>query len=86
MGNWRLVVEGVGAHHNTDYFGDADRIAKQAVELLIAEGQSVTSARFEHGLDGNFDNLLPGPAPAESSAPDVQTSAVDQSDPDEPDA
>jgi len=36
MGNWTLVVNGVGAHHNKDNKTDADRMFARFVDELRA--------------------------------------------------
>jgi hypothetical protein len=49
MGNWHISIEGQGAHHNTDYDKDANRMAHRFVEELKAAGHVVTRATFTHG-------------------------------------
>ena len=61
MGNWKIIMEGIGSHHNDGYAGDANELGKAMVEQLARAGQTVTAARFEHGASGNYDNLMPAP-------------------------
>jgi hypothetical protein len=49
MGNWHLSIEGIGAHHNHDNPGDADRLAKIFVKVLTDAGQTINKATFTHG-------------------------------------
>lgn len=50
MGNWAIVIRGVGVHHNGDRLPeDANRMAAGFVETLKAAGHSVTEASFTHG-------------------------------------
>ena len=49
MGNWAIVINGVGCHHNTDYPQDANRMAKEFVEKLEEAGHSISHASFTHG-------------------------------------
>lgn len=72
MGNWKIVIEGIGAHHNDGYAGDANELGKALVEQLARAGQTVTAARFEHGASGNYDNLMAAPP---TDPVEVQTSA-----------
>ena len=51
MGNWTLVIQGTGAHHNKpevygkdEVNGDADRMAKAFVRDLQKAGQNIESA------------------------------------------
>lgn len=63
MGNWKIVIEGIGQHHNGDEKHDAEAIARDLVGCLKQEGRTVTAARIEYG-NGNFDNLLDSAEPA----------------------
>jgi len=49
MGNWTIVIKGVGCHHNMDYLGDADRMAAEFVKALRNAGHSVSHAAITHG-------------------------------------
>jgi hypothetical protein len=49
MGDWAIVVHGTGAHHNKDYPIDADRMAQEFVDKLIAAGHQVQLATFTSG-------------------------------------
>lgn len=60
MGNWNISVQGVGAHHNTDYPRDANVIAKKFVDELLAAGHYVEKATFTHG---GCEVLLPSKTP-----------------------
>ena len=64
MGNWHISIQGVGAHHNKDYAGDANVMAKEFVEALTKAGQVVESATFTHGgrdqLPTSFAEEAPG--------------------------
>lgn len=46
MGQWTIVVEGTGAHHNKDYPNDADKMFRKFVEDLKAAGHEVENASF----------------------------------------
>lgn len=47
MGQWTIVVEGVGAHHNRAEH-DADWMAREFVAKLKAKGHSITHASVTH--------------------------------------
>lgn len=48
MGNYRIEIEGLGAHHNEpENPGDADKIARDAVAALKAQGHTLTRAVIE---------------------------------------
>ena len=49
MGNWNISIRGVGAHHNSNYLKDADRMARRFVRELRAAGHKVVSAEITHG-------------------------------------
>lgn len=49
MGNYCIVIEGVGQHHNGDYEKDADRLAELFVEQLRNKKHTITHASFTHG-------------------------------------
>ena len=49
MGDWTIVVEGTGAHHNKDFPQDADRMAQKFVDALISAGHEVRLATFTSG-------------------------------------
>lgn len=49
MGQWVIVVEGTGAHHNKENPTDADRMAKRFVDELTRVGHTVRNASFTHG-------------------------------------
>jgi len=62
MGNWTIVVKGVGVHHNgvndegePSVPEDADLMAKAFVEDLRSKGHSIESATItQHGGDENL--------------------------------
>lgn len=60
MGSYIIHIEGVGPHHNVPGINefDADRVAKEVVDLLIELGHTVTAASFIQ--TGQIDNLLSG--------------------------
>lgn len=67
MGQYRIVIEGTGCHHNGDRqppIVDADREAQALTDKLRENGHSVTAARFElvsyQGVAYSTDNLLDG--------------------------
>ena len=49
MGDWAIVVEGTGAHHNKEFPNDADRLAQRFVDDLIKAGHEVRLATFTAG-------------------------------------
>ena len=49
MGNWNINIQGIGAHHNEDYAGDANKMAAAFVEQLKSAGHTVEAATFTHG-------------------------------------
>lgn len=49
MGNWAIVVQGTGGHHNRNYPKDANRMAAAFVQDLKDAGHTVESATFTHG-------------------------------------
>lgn len=49
MGDWAIVVEGTGAHHNKDFPKDADRMSQTFVDDLIRAGHTVRVATFTAG-------------------------------------
>jgi hypothetical protein len=51
MGNWRIVIEGTGPHHNnppdvTPFPNDADKLAVEAAALLKGAGHRILSVSF----------------------------------------
>lgn len=48
MGNWAIIIQGTGQHHN-DQDNDADRIAAQFTDALVKAGHNVESATFTSG-------------------------------------
>jgi len=49
MGNYSIVIEGVGAHGNEAHPGDAESIAARAVRDLIEHAHNVTHAMVHAG-------------------------------------
>lgn len=49
MGNWTMVIEGAGPHHNPNYDNDADKLFRQIVEDLRAKGQQIEHAAITCG-------------------------------------
>jgi hypothetical protein len=59
MGNWAIVIHGVGCHHNKKLPSDANRMSAEFVEALKQAGHTITSATFTHGGE---DNITDGKA------------------------
>lgn len=49
MGDWILVIEGTGQHHNQGDSRDADVLSDQAVKMFLAAGQNLKVAHFTSG-------------------------------------
>lgn len=49
MGDWSITIRGTGQHHNNGHENDADVIAKETVDRLLAAGQNVKDAAFTSG-------------------------------------
>lgn len=49
MGNWAIVIHGVGVHHNEKLPEDANRMAARFVDELKKAGHNVTGATFTYG-------------------------------------
>jgi hypothetical protein len=49
MGDWAIVIEGTGPHHNEDYASDADVMTRSFVRALQTSGHTVKRASFTHG-------------------------------------
>lgn len=59
MGNWTIVIQGTGQHHNFEQDADrkvtgqdpkdADKMARRFVQDLKAAGQNVEHATITHG-------------------------------------
>ncbi len=47
MGRWRITIDGVGCHHNSNRAIDADLAAKDFVGELRKQGHNLEAARFE---------------------------------------
>ena len=63
MGNWKIVIEGTGCHHNKNYADDADRLAREIVQALLAGNHDVHSAQFSvldgAGNEATGESLIP---------------------------
>lgn len=49
MGNWTIVVQGTGIHHNRLEERDANRMTADFVQRLKDAGHQVDHATFAHG-------------------------------------
>ena len=49
MGNWTVVIQGTGAHHNKEYQNDADKMYDAFLKHLIESGQQINHASFTSG-------------------------------------
>jgi acetylornithine deacetylase/succinyl-diaminopimelate desuccinylase-like protein len=69
MGQYAIVVHGVGSHHNNDpeFRGDANVLAKEFVELLQQHGHRITHASF--ATDGGVNDNLLAPTSDQGAAP-----------------
>ena len=54
MGNWAIVIRGVGSHHNKRYAQDANRMTAGFVKELKDAGHHVSSATFTHGSEDDI--------------------------------
>lgn len=55
MGDWAIVIQGTGVHHNRNYPTDANRMAAGFVEALREAGHTVKSATFTSGGRDEID-------------------------------
>jgi|SRR5581483_4378389 len=53
MGNWSIVIKGIGCHHNSSPT-DADRLAAEFVKQLRKAGQNVTGATITFGAENDL--------------------------------
>lgn len=51
MGNWNITIQGTGSHHNGRPEIDANAVAKEMVQKLIAQGHLIHSASFTYGSE-----------------------------------
>ena len=58
MGNWTLLIEGTGCHHNGKEEIDADLLAPKLVQQLRDQGQTIDHATF---TAGGRQTAVPGP-------------------------
>jgi hypothetical protein len=49
MGDWAIVIQGTGAHHNKEFPKDADRMSQRFVDELVEAGHEVRLATFTSG-------------------------------------
>ncbi len=59
MGNWTIVIEGKGPHHNKDNPGDADIMLLEFIEKLQANGQHVSHASFTQSGRETLEKIGP---------------------------
>lgn len=57
MGNWTIVIEGVGAHHNTNNPDDANLQGVEFVDKLMRSGQRIRHASFTFGSVQSLENF-----------------------------
>ena len=50
MGNWTMIVEGTGQHHNNEDPKDANKMFSEFVGKLKESGQNVEHATFTNGV------------------------------------
>lgn len=62
MGNWTMVVEGIGVHDNPDLPEDADRLLAKFVQELEDKGHQLFHVSFTAGgrKVGSWDSHGPG--------------------------
>ena len=68
MGNWTLLIEGTGCHHNGKEEIDADLLAPKLVQQLRDQGQTIEHATF---TAGGRQTAVPGPTKVERLTDDV---------------
>lgn len=59
MGDWTIVIEGTGCHHNgsaAEEFHDADLMTKEFIERLKGAGHQIRHASFNCGMADNSVN------------------------------
>lgn len=49
MGNWTLLIEGTGCHHNDNPEIDIDKLAPKLVDEIKAQGHTVQHATLTVG-------------------------------------
>jgi hypothetical protein len=49
MGNYAIIIEGVGVHHNDGSDNDADALAGEFVDILKSAGHQIRNASFTYG-------------------------------------
>lgn len=74
MGNWTIIIEGHGCHHNSDPKIDANEATKAFVQTLIKQGHTINRADFVVGMP---ENIL-YPAKGELMAADERTKAAEE--------
>lgn len=78
MGCWNINIQGVGAHHNTNYDKDANVMAQKFVNELRAAGHHVESATFTHG---GKDEIMPNVDAPVASSESIPPSSGDAAPP-----
>lgn len=58
MGNWTIIIQGLGCHHNNNAQIDANIVAAGLTQELLGIGQTISRAEFIVGA--NTDNLVTG--------------------------
>lgn len=58
MGQWVIVIHGIGAHHNKKADIDADIMASDLVRQLTEAGQRITSADFVSGTTETLPKMV----------------------------
>lgn len=59
MGDWAIVIRGLGIHHNKNRPDDANRMAAAFVEDLKEAGHTVKSATFTSGAETDLVDQTP---------------------------
>jgi len=55
MGNWNIIINGIGQHHNKRDPRDANRIAAEFVQKLKDAGHTVYFKSFTYGGADDID-------------------------------
>lgn len=58
MGNWKVVIEGIGPHHG-GYIGDANDLTREFVTELAKYGHQIHRATFERVNPNLTENIAP---------------------------
>jgi hypothetical protein len=66
MGNWNINIQGIGCHHNENLPQDANQMAMNFVDSLVAAGHTIQHATFTHGgMDSLRNRGIPDPVPCD---------------------